>query len=279
MSSRPPRAFVAGWPVSHSRSPLIHRHWLDRYGIAGDYVRQAVPSESAASFFQTLAESGFVGGNVTLPHKQTAFEQCHQRTAVALRLRAVNTLWLEGDRLHGDNTDVHGFAANLDERAPEWRLGTSAVVLGAGGAARAVVQAILDAGFASVTVLNRTSPRAEELARHFGPLVHGGGLEDCSSVLASADLVVNTASAGLGGEGGIHIDWEQARPGAIVTDIVYVPLETAFLAAARRRGLKTVDGLGMLLHQAVPGFQRWFGVLPEVDEELRQIVLKDLGGQ
>ena len=251
------QAFVVGWPIAHSRSPLIHRFWLGRYGIDGDYVAEPVPPDEIAAFFAGgFAAKGYVGGNVTLPHKEAAFRAAAVTTPMAKKLEAANTLWLEGSRLHADNTDVHGFLANLDERAPAWRSGGTALVIGAGGASRAVLQALIDAGFGSVALLNRTVARAE--------------------ALAAADLIVNATSAELHGGEGLVIPWHVARERAIATDLVYVPLVTPFLEGARQRGLTIIDGLGMLLHQAVPGFERWFGVRPTVDDELRALVVADL---
>jgi shikimate dehydrogenase len=271
-----PKAFVVGWPVAHSRSPLIHGFWLKRYGIEGTYVAEAVPPDAIDAFLRCFAERGYVGGNVTLPHKEAAFRSAAESSEVARRLEAANTLWLEAGTLHADNTDVHGFAANLDERAPEWRKGKSALVIGAGGASRAVLLALIDAGFVRIALLNRTPARAEDLARHFGGSVEAGGLEGLGEALAQADLVVNATSAGLHDAAGLAVPWHAAKMSAIVTDLVYVPLVTPFLQGALQRGLKVVDGIGMLLHQAVPGFERWFGVRPIVDEELRALVVADL---
>lgn len=270
------RAFVAGWPVAHSRSPLIHGFWLDRYGIDGEYVRAPTPPETAAAFLNSFSNQGFVGGNVTLPHKELASRVSTKLTAVARRLQAANTLWLESSVLCGDNTDAYGFATNLDEQAPDWRCGSTGLVLGAGGAARSIVQALLDAGYRSVVVLNRTPARAESLAALFGDPVLAGALEALPWRLPEADLIVNATSAGLGGRAELAMDWDLAREDAIAADLTYVPLQTPFLKGAAVRGVTTVDGLGMLLHQAVPGFERWFGVRPEVTAELRARVVADL---
>jgi shikimate dehydrogenase len=272
-----PKAFVAGWPVAHSRSPAIHRSWLDRYGLQGDYVAEAVTSENFPAFLDAMRTRGFAGGNVTLPHKEAAFRACRRTTPVAARLGAANTLWLEGEVLCGDNTDVHGFAANLDERTPDWRGGTTAVVLGAGGASRAVIQALSEAGFREVFVLNRTPARAAALVAHFGGPVRAADPAALLEMLPRANIVVNATAAGLHGEDGFAVDWGAARADAIATDLVYVPLMTPFLREAAAHGLRTVDGLGMLLHQAAPGFDRWFGVRPEVDAALRHHVAADLG--
>ncbi len=271
-----PKAFVVGWPIAHSRSPLIHGFWLKRHGIEGTYVAEAVPPDAIDAFLRCFGERGYVGGNVTLPHKEAAFRSAAESTEVARKLEAANTLWLEDGRLHADNTDVHGFAANLDERASKWRKGGSALVIGAGGASRAVLWALIDAGFGKIALLNRTPARAEELARHFGRSVEAGGFERLTEALGEADLVVNATSAGLLDEAGLVIPWNAAKTSAVATDLVYVPLVTPFLEGAREEGLTIVDGLGMLLHQAVPGFERWFGIRPIVDDELRALVVADL---
>lgn len=270
------RAFVCGHPVAHSRSPLIHGHWLERGGIAGSYQRIDVAPEHIAGFIAGMAGQGFAGGNFTIPHKEAAFAAVDRRDAAAEIIGAVNTVWLEDGRLVGANTDAPGFAANLDDHAPQWRRGRTAVVLGAGGAARAVLFALLDAGFGDVRVVNRSLDRARELADRFGSRVGAHGQAGASELLGDADLVVNTTSLGMDGNGELPADVAAIRPGAIVTDIVYVPLVTPLLAAAAARGLTTVDGLGMLLHQAAPGFRRWFGVKPEVTPQLRALVIADM---
>lgn len=270
------RVFVVGWPARHSRSPLIHRHWLERHGIEGDYRAEEVPATDLEAFLSGLENAGYVGGNVTVPHKERAFALADRCTPIAERLGAANTLWLEDHVLHADNTDVHGFAANLDDRLPGWRDIDTALVLGAGGAARAVVLALVEAGIGEILVLNRTAARADVLAEMFGGAVVGHGLDALPDRLGEAGLIVNTTSVGMSGRGALKIDWSRARSGAVATDIVYVPLETEFLRTAAAAGLRTVDGLGMLLHQAAPGFERWFGVRPTVDAELRRLVVADL---
>lgn len=272
------KAFVVGWPIAQSRSPLIHGYWLKEHGLDGSYERLPVPPEAFSAFLTDLAGAGFVGGNVTVPHKETAFDLCAELDPVAARLGAVNTVWLETGRLHGGNTDRHGFVANLDDRAAGWdeRPGR-AVVLGAGGAARAVVDGLLSRGF-DVALANRTLARAEAMAEQFGPRVCADALSDVDGLLADARLLVNTTSVGMDGkEGEMALALDRLAADALVTDIVYVPLETPLLAAARARGLRTVDGLGMLLHQAAPGFERWFGVRPVVTAALRDLILADLG--
>jgi shikimate dehydrogenase len=271
-----PRAFVIGWPIAHSRSPLIHRFWLRRHGIEGDYTAEPVPPEHVGAFLGSIAARGFVGGNVTIPHKEAAFTACAELTPVASRLGAANTLWLDGGRLCGDNTDAYGFAANLDEQAPGWRSGATAIVIGAGGSSRAVLHALIEAGFGSIHLVNRTVARAESLASHFGAPVSAAPLTALPDLLPGADLIVNATSAGMAGHDGLDMDWGTARKNAIATDLVYAPLVTPFLAGAAERGVRIVDGLGMLLHQAAPGFERWFGRRPKVDAELRRLVLADL---
>jgi shikimate dehydrogenase len=270
-------AFVVGWPVAHSRSPLIHRFWLKRHAIDGDYRAEAVPPDAIEAFLYSFAERRYCGGNVTLPYKEVAARACRVLTPVAARLGAANTLWLEDSQLHGDNTDAYGFAANLDDNVSDWRGGANALVLGAGGASRAVLHALLEAEFGSIAVANRTPGRAEALARHFGGKIRAAGLGAVPELLRDADLIVNTTSAGLHGDAPLAIEWRAARSDAIVTDLTYVPLVTSFLGSAAERGLRIVDGLGMLLHQAVPGFERWFGVRPKVDAELRTLVTADVG--
>lgn len=272
------KAFVVGHPIAHSRSPKIHAYWLRRYDIAGTYEAMDVAPSDFEDFLSTLSERGFVGGNVTIPHKEAAFAAVARRDAAAEMIGAVNTLWFENGALAGGNTDAEGFAANLDEFAPGWDRNGSAVVLGAGGAARAVVHALRQRGIGDIRIINRTISRAEELRDRFGGGVtaHGKAVPD---LLADAGLLVNTTSLGMAGKNDAQVlpaDPDFLPAHAIVTDIVYAPLETPLLARAGARGLKTVDGLGMLLHQAVPGFQRWFGRRPEVTPELRALVVADL---
>lgn len=272
-----PRAFVVGWPISQSRSPLIHGHWLRQLGLDGSYQRIAVPPEQIETFLRELPRSGFVGGNVTVPHKEVAFRIATEKDAVALATGAVNTLWITAGKLCATNTDVPGFLANLDDRAAGWDANPDvAVVLGAGGAARAVVWGLICRGY-TVRVVNRTLERAEDLARRFAAATTAHGFDELPHLLADASLLVNTTSLGMSGKGDLAIDLSPLPARALVTDVVYVPLETPLLAAARARGLATVDGLGMLLHQAVAGFEHWFGARPSVDEDLRALVLADIG--
>lgn len=273
-------AAVIGHPVAHSRSPLIHGYWLKQHGIDGDYGLRDVPPERIETFLADFAGSGLVGANVTVPHKEATFRAAVERDPVAQALGAVNTLWLEDGRLCGANTDVHGFLANLDAAEPEWaRALGEAVVLGAGGASRAVVYGLLSRGIDRVVVANRTRARAEALRDQFGPRVLPVDWRDLASRLDGCRLLVNTTSLGMKGQPPLDIDLSALSPDALVTDIVYVPLETPLLKVAKARGLATVDGLGMLLHQAVPGFERWFGVRPEVTPELRALAIADLAAK
>ena len=273
----PPRAGVCGWPVAHSRSPLIHRYWLKTYGIDGVYERFAVPPGAFAAFAASIGVDRLVGANVTAPHKEAAFAACDRLAADARGSGAVNTLWREGGALCGDNTDVAGFLANLDAGAPDWRRRTAtAVALGAGGAARAVVYALLSQGCERVVVVNRTFSRAEALAAQFGGATKAAAWRELPRLVAVADLLVNATVLGMEGREPLEIDLAPMKTAAIVVDIVYVPTETPLIAAARRRGLRAVDGLGMLLRQAAPGFERWFGTRPRVTPELRALVEADI---
>ena len=272
-----PRAFVCGHPIAHSRSPLIHGHWLRHHGIAGSYTAIDVEPGEFPAFLDLLRAGSHRGGNVTIPHKEAAFALADRKDAAAAAIGAANTLWMDGATLHGSNTDAYGFIANLDERAPRWdaRKGP-AVVLGAGGAARAVLFALGERGFTDIRIVNRTVVRAKALAAHFGPSFSAHAQDAAPELLSDATLLVNTTPAGMHGQAELPADLDALPDGALVADIVYVPLETPLLAAAARRGLRTVDGLGMLLHQAVPGFERWFGVRPEVTPELRAMIEADI---
>jgi shikimate dehydrogenase len=273
------RACVVGWPVSHSRSPLIHGYWLERYGIDGSYTRVAVQPEDAARFLRELALQGYVGCNVTIPHKETAYAVADAVLPAARAAGAANTLWHERGRLWADNTDGVGFVSNLRSTLPAFRLeGAVVSMLGAGGAARGIAFALLEAGVAEIRVFNRTRGRAAMLAEAFGPRVAALDWSERGSGSRGATLLVNTTPLGMERSEALDLDLGALDAGCVVADIVYVPLETPLLAAARRRGLQTVDGLGMLLHQAVPGFERWFGVRPEVTGELRDLIVRDIEG-
>ncbi|CDX62997.1 Shikimate dehydrogenase [Mesorhizobium plurifarium] len=270
------RAFVTGHPIAHSRSPKIHGYWLKQYGIDGSYEAIDVAPADFAAFLKSLGKDGYRGGNVTIPHKEAAFAGVARRDHAADEIGAVNTLWFEDGLLWGGNTDGYGFAANLDQYAPGWAANGPAVVLGAGGASRAVIHALKERGVKDIRIVNRTLSRAEELSRRFGPCVSAHGAGAVGELLGDAGLLINTTALGMHGDATLSADPGGLPDHAIVTDIVYVPLETPLLAAARARGLKTVDGLGMLLHQAVPGFERWFGRKPDVTSELRRMIVADI---
>jgi len=271
------RACVIGHPVQQARSPILHRYWLKEYGIDGDYTREDVSPDKIADFLANLGNHGYVGANITVPHKAAAYLALDHVEPVATAMKVANTLWVENDGLHGTNTDVHGFLANLDEALPGWNVeAEQAVVLGAGGGARAVVYGLLQRGFSRVVVVNRTLARAEAFVVEFGDRVTATTLNELTGWLPDADLLVNTTSLGMSGQPPLEIDLSPMQDGAAVYDIVYVPLETRLLAAARGRGLRTIDGLGMLLHQAVPAFERFFGVKPTVTKGLREAVLADI---
>jgi shikimate dehydrogenase len=269
-------ACVIGWPIGHSRSPLIHNYWIKEHGLDAEYRREAVPPGELGAFVAQLSERGYVGANVTVPHKEAALALSEPDDR-ARAVGAVNTLWLDGGRLRSTNTDVEGFIANLDATAPGWDRGlSSALVLGAGGAARAVVFGLLERGVSRICLANRTAERAAALRAKFGSRIEPVAWNDMDSLLAEARLLVNTTSLGMAGQPPLTIEPDRLPAGAVVSDLVYVPLETALLTAARARGLRAVDGLGMLLHQAVGGFQRWFGVRPQVTKALRALVEADL---
>jgi shikimate dehydrogenase len=273
--SRPRAACLIGWPAAHSRSPLIHHYWLRTLGIEGGYNIEAVPPECFADFLLHLASHGFVGANVTLPHKEHALALSTPDPR-ARAVGAANTLWYDGDELRSTNTDIEGFINNLDACAPGWDAAAEALVLGAGGSSRAVVFGLIERGIKRVHLANRTVARAQTLAELFGPRVHPVEWHAVNSLLPAAGLLVNTTSLGMHGQPALEIDLGLLPSAAVVADLVYVPLQTALLAAARARGLRTADGLGMLLHQAVRGFELWFGQRPQVTPELRALVEADL---
>ncbi|MEO5702232.1 MAG: shikimate dehydrogenase [Casimicrobiaceae bacterium] len=277
MTTTIPRACVMGYPVAHSRSPMIHGYWLDELGIRGAYDLQELTPEAFPAFLTHLGEHGYVGGNITVPHKQAAFRLVDAHDAAAEAIGAVNTVWREGDKLCGGNSDAYGFIANLDASTPGWDVpGGRAVILGAGGAARAAAYALVARGL-GVVLVNRTHTHEVELAAAFaGGVVAGGGFEALSRLLPSADLLVNCTSLGMVGKPRLAIDLAPLKERAVVYDIVYVPLETELLAAARRKGHRTADGLGMLLHQAGFGFGKWFGASPRITPALRAMIEADI---
>jgi shikimate dehydrogenase len=269
-------ACIIGWPVEHSRSPLIHNYWLKTYGIAGEYRREAVPPDEFEAFVQSLAARDYVGANVTVPHKEKAlaFSLPDEH---AKAVGAANTLWIAGGFLHATNTDVEGFLNNLDACAPQWDRGLgNAVVLGAGGAAHAVVYALLTRRVERITVVNRNPQRAEDLRQRFLERLQVAPWEQLNDLLGDADLFVNTTTLGMAGQPELEAEIGRLPRHAIVADLVYVPLVTPLIEAAKAKGLRTADGLGMLLHQAVRGFELWFGRKPEVTAELRALAEADL---
>ena len=268
-------ACLIGWPAAHSRSPLIHHYWLRTLGIEGGYNIEAVPPEGFAEFVLHLSTHGFVGANVTIPHKERALA-LSKPDARASAVGAANTLWYEGGELRSTNTDIEGFINNLDACAPGWDAAADALVLGAGGSSRAVVFGLIERGVKRVHLANRTVERARALADQLGASVHPVSWDAIGDLLPRAGLLVNTTSLGMHGQPALEVDVSLLPSHAVVADLVYVPLETPLLAAARARGLKTADGLGMLLHQAVRGFELWFGQRPEVTPELRALVEADL---
>ena len=271
-----PLAGVIGHPIAHSRSPLVHRHWLKTYGLPGDYVALDVRESDLEDVIRTLPKMGFVGVNITIPHKVAILDIADIVTDRATLIGAANTLIFRKDgKIHADNTDGYGFIANLRQGAPGWKPSTGpAAVLGAGGAARAVIASLIDAGTTEILLSNRTRPKAEALKSEFGSKVSVTDWVQAGNMLEEATTVVNTTSLGMTGAAEFRVPLDGLRRGAVVTDLVYAPLRTKLLEAADAAGCVTVDGLGMLLHQAVPGFERWFGVRPEVDAATRAAVLE-----
>jgi shikimate dehydrogenase len=268
-------ACVIGWPIEHSRSPLIHNYWLKTYGIPGAYRREAIPPERFQSFVQSLAANGYVGANVTVPHKEAALA-CSAPDDRARAVGAANTLWFDGE-LRSTNSDVEGFLDNLDAGVPGWdRDREPALVLGAGGAARAVVYGLLERGIDDVVVINRSLERARALQDRFGNRIRTASWEERNARLADAKLLVNTTTLGMQGQPDLALDVARLPDDAVVAELVYAPAVTTLLRAAKARGLRTADGLGMLLYQAVRGFTLWFGKKPEVTDELRRLLVADL---
>lgn len=277
MSSFLPLAGVVGWPVHHSRSPQVHAYWLARYNLSGTYVPLPVAVGDLETVLSALPSCGFKGVNVTIPHKEQAFLLADTCTEVAQRLKAANTLYFRNGTIMADNTDGFGFVENILENTSNYDWSRPALVLGAGGAGRAIVDALLTKGASKVYLTNRTFERTQKLIADFDYPVSLELLDwsQRESVNAKVGLIVNTTSLGMKGQNPLRFNFEGASPKCIVTDIVYTPLETMFLSSARQSGLTVVDGLGMLLHQARPGFQKWFGagIDPVVDQGLREVVL------
>jgi shikimate dehydrogenase len=274
------RVAVIGYPVAHSRSPLIHNYWLNLYGIPGSYDRIAVAPAELAAFIGNFADQGLVGCNVTVPHKEQVARLVRIPDPETARLGSVNTVWMEDGKLLATSTDGYGFLQSLRSAAPDFTpQRMTAMVLGAGGAARPIIAALRSAGMEHIRLANRTAERAATLAAELGDDgIHPVDWSEIPAKLASTDLLVNATSLGMTGGEPLAIDLAPLPSVAIVADIVYVPLQTDLLRQARARGLRSVDGLGMLLHQAVPGFERWFGRRPEVTPELRALIVRDLTG-
>jgi shikimate dehydrogenase len=275
MSKEHKAVCVIAWPAGHSRSPLIHNYWIKQHKLNAEYRREAVPPEKFADFVTNLRANGYIGANISVPHKEVALTLTEPDDR-ARAVGAANALWYDDDRLRSTNTDVEGFLANLDAATPGWDRGLStAVVLGAGGGARAVIFALLAREVGRVYVINRTAARAKALQKKFGNRVQVASWEETTGLLGGAGLLVNTTTLGMVGQPPLDLNL-RCPPSLVVADLVYDPLVTGLLALARARGLRTADGLGMLLHQAVRGFQLWFGVRPEVTAELRALIEADL---
>ena len=273
------RCFVIGHPIGHSRSPLIHGGWIAEHGLAGSYERIDIAPVDLPAFVARVRSGEFTGGNVTVPHKEAVMSLLDHVGEAARAIGAVNTLWREGDTLCGDNTDSSGFLAHLDASVPDWDKRTNtALVIGAGGAARAICHGLKARGLAQIVLVNRNPARAQELMAAFGAPLEARSWTELPALVGEAGLIVNTTSLGMTGQPPLDLDLARLRPGTIVDDIVYVPLKTALLDEAQRRGGIPVDGLGMLLHQAAPGFARWFGVTPLVTPALRTRLEADILG-
>jgi len=275
MTDKVKLAGVIGQPIAHSRSPHLHGHWLKRYAISGHYIPMEVAQSDLKSVLETLPKMGFQGVNVTLPHKEAVLELADSVTDRAALIGAANTLTFTADgRIQADNTDGVGFLANIQDYVSEWSAKSGpCVVFGAGGASRAIIAALSQAGAPLIRVTNRTRARSDALKDHFGAKIEVVDWVQAGNVLDDASLLVNTTSLGMQGKSALRVPLDGLRPETVVTDIVYTPLETELLRTAKVAGCRTVDGLGMLLHQAAPGFERWFGTAPEVDMDLRKAVL------
>lgn len=270
------RAFVMGHPIAHSRSPMLHGYWLKQLGIEGSYEKLDIAPEAIAAFFADFHAQGWIGGNVTVPHKTAVIPYLDRIDADAAAMGAVNTLYWDEGALVGGNTDSLGFLGNLDELIPDWQNGAKrAVVIGAGGAARAAVYGLLQRGL-EVAICNRTAAKAAALAQHFDAKPKAYGLEAMGDLLENCDLLVNATSLGMVNQPPMDFDLTRLKPSAIVYDVIYVPLETALLQAAKAKGHRTVDGLGMLLHQGTVGFAHWFKQRPEVSAPLRALLVEDI---
>ncbi len=270
------KACVIGWPIKHSRSPLIHGFWLKKYAITGSYEKRAVEPGDLESFLETLEIKGFSGCNVTIPHKEMVFNKVIVTDEVTRGIGAVNTVFVSEGKTYGLNTDGYGFLANLKE-STTWQSENKTVsIIGAGGAARAIIATLIKDGIKAIYLFNRTMPKAQILAKEFGSVVKAKPLEKLEEFLGQTDLLINTTSLGMVGQPPLEISLQNLPSDSCVADIVYDPLETNLLKQAKANANRTVDGLGMLLHQAVPGFEKWFGIRPEVTKELRDLVVADL---
>jgi len=277
-SERMKKVYVIGWPIKHSRSPLIHQYWLKKYNLDGDYQKRAVEPKNLSQFILGLEKENCIGCNVTIPHKEQIMKFVTVQDQLTNKIGAVNTVFFENNILYGLNTDGYGFVSNLEAEVGNINYkNMHCVIIGAGGATRAIIAALLAKNIKKITLVNRTIKKAEDLATYFGERVFYRALDDLTDVIFDANLLVNSTSLGMTGQPQLEINLDRLPKSCIVTDIVYVPLETDLLYQARLRGNPVVDGLGMLLHQAAPGFEKWFGVFPEVTPQLRDLIIKDLG--
>ena len=272
------KACVIGWPIKHSRSPLIHKFWLEKYNLVGDYEKIVVEPENLRQFIIDLPDSQFSGCNVTIPHKENVFDIVTVSDPLTICIGAVNTVFTKNGAVYGLNTDGYGFISNLKFSIPSFDFAKKrCVIIGAGGASRAIIAALLAENVFEIILVNRTIQKAQKLAHHFGDNIKCADIESLNKLITNADLLVNTTSLGMIGQPELEINLEKLPKSCLVTDIVYSPLETNLLKKAKTHGNRVVDGLGMLLHQAAPGFEKWFGIFPEVTQELRNHILKDLG--
>ena len=271
------KACVIGYPITHSRSPLIHNHWLKTYGLEGLYEKRQVEPENLSAFIKNLSNNGYVGCNVTIPHKETAIQYVTEIDAIVRKTGSLNTIYIQDNVLKATSTDGEGFYQNLKTTIPGFNMfGKTVVIIGAGGSARAVIERLIRADVAKLYIINRTQARAEELATLFGPKVIPSHTSTLPKLLTATDLLINTTSQGMMGQPELEIELNSLPASAIVADLIYVPLKTKLIKAAEARGLRAVGGLGMLLHQAVVGFEKWFGVKPIVTDELYRMIARDI---
>lgn len=279
-----PKAFVCGWPISHTRSPIIHNYWLKAHAIVGSYEKVAVEPEKLSDHFRDIRSGRWIGGNITLPHKNASFELVDKLDDAARAIGAINTVWVEDGKINATNTDWSGFVESLDEQTPGWdakATESSALILGAGGAAAGIVYGLLRRGFGKITIANRTLEKAKALTGRFGERVEAVPLEKIEDHSSRISILANTTSLGMSGQPEMPTSVQdmigKLSRDCVVTDAVYTPLRTPLIALAQKRGLRTANGLGMLLYQAVPGFEKWFGIRPQVTQELWDLILADLG--